>query len=67
MTSTEREKIISLARECGILAIHADLRIISAFYKSAQNDAYEKFINEISGHLLVSDAIDAIRQLKEQS
>ena len=52
---TEREKIISLARECNVKSLkepryHMDIyeltgQAIEAFYKAAQNEAYASCIN----------------------
>ena len=76
---TEREKIISLANSCGtteqnICGENLFVFYVSdleAFYKAAQIEAYEKAyekaINEIQKYLFVSEGVDAIRQLKEQS
>ena len=77
---TEREKIIALAKECGIIPTFLGesgsyLFMVEAFYKAAQNEAYEKALNALDpdkypnecDKSMVHNCKLAIRKLKEQS
>ena len=84
---TEREKIISLARECNVKSLkepryHMDIyeltgQAIEAFYKAAQNEAYEKAAELCDGQhdrartstgaARANSCAAAIRKLKEKS
>ena len=89
MISTEREKIIALARECGAdcypdESLSFDYVVqLEAFYKAAQNEAYENVLDlkstafhifGLGDQLPQGETMDAIqwydasvRNLKEQS
>ena len=79
---TEREKIISLARGCGLNTLVIEM-FVNNFYHAAQREAYEKAAqvceardprpdqwsenSEYTESRVVNECAAEIRQLKEQS
>ena len=73
MTSTEREKIISLANSCGtteqnICGEHLFVFYVSdleAFYKAAQNEAYDQVIEFVRNKNYDNDPYILARKIEE--